>query len=144
MVVVPVTGRARRGRHTEQLPLFGEHTPPTRPPEVRARIADDDLVEAVGRTAIRPGYVVLGASERVYRREADEIYAVVRVPGYEHDTVHQLVTDGVLKIGHSITVTVTDRGRQYGALLVVMPNHTRPVFDKWCRGRRHHRRTTPS
>lgn len=138
MVVGPVTRKGSAG----QLVLFGDHEPPApAQPAPRARVSDDDLIEAVGRAATHPGYVVLGAAEHVHLRDVEDPrgQAVIRVPRYEHDTVHQLISDGVLKIGGQ--VNVTDRGNHRRAAIVVMPNHIRPTFEKWCRGRRRHRAT---
>lgn len=108
--------------------------------------ARGDRVESVGQTAIRPGYVVLrplrgtpGGSGRVYRRAGDDLGGVVQASQEEQAGVAQLVEDGVLTVGRSTTVNVDGRSRR--ALLVVMPDHIRPIFEKWCCGR--HRRPAP-
>lgn len=103
--------------------------------------ARGDRVESVGQTAIRPGYVVVrplrgtpGGSGRVYRRAGDDLGGVVQASQEEQAGVAQLIADGVLIVGRSTTAVTVD-GRSRPALLVVMPDHVRPIFERWCRGR---------
>ncbi len=82
--------------------LFGPRAPvPTPRTEARARVVtnDVDLIESVIRLAREPGYVLVGATEGVYRRRADSTDEVERVPQYEADAVHQLLTQKWLTAG---------------------------------------------
>ncbi len=97
MVVLPVTGK-----RAVQTALFGGQQPiptPRQPRKARAVTNDMDLIESVIRLAREPGYVLVGASERVYRRQVGGGDEVERVPGYEADAVHQLLTHKWLTTG---------------------------------------------
>ena len=58
----------------------------------------------VAANAVRCGYLLVGASERVYTRtDADD--RVARVPRYEDDAVHQLLRRRWLTLGATHRVT---------------------------------------
>ena len=82
------------GPELGQLDLFGHPTTPVtipaqRPPS-RIESNDVDLMVTVAANAVRCGYLLVGAAERVYAR-ADTDDHVARVPRYEEDAVHQLL-----------------------------------------------------
>jgi len=82
--------------------LFGGQQPiptPRQPAETRPATNDMDLIETVIRLAREPGYVLIGATDRVYRRRVGSNEEVERVPGYEADAVHQLLARGLLSTG---------------------------------------------
>lgn len=65
-----------------------------------------DLVQHVAGNAGRGLYLIVGASDRVYARaDGAESRDVVRVPRYEEQAVHQLLTRGWLTLGgrHDVT-----------------------------------------
>ncbi len=132
MVVVAVSTR----RRPAQGALFGPQEPIPAPPHParvpRPVVNDMDLIEAVIAVARDPGYVLIGATERVYRRVPDgpgEAERVERVPVYEDAAVHQLITGHHLTIGGSHHVHY---GRYEGrANSVLVPRTTARTANRW-------------
>jgi hypothetical protein len=112
---------------TKQPDLFGGlhdvDDAPTTPQESN----DVDLMHAVAANAIHAGYVLVGASERVYARVAGD--EVVRVPRFEEDAVHQLLRRRWLTIGGSHALTCGAASLTGVALLV--PRQTRTAVTRW-------------
>src|ERR1700733_12653499 len=100
LVVVPMTSG-----DADQHDLFGNPAPPapTRPPS-RIESNDVDLMMTVAGNAVRCGYLLGGASERVYAR-TDGDGRVARVPRYEEDAVHQLLRRRWLTLGSAHRVS---------------------------------------
>jgi hypothetical protein len=136
LVVVPVT------RQPAQPDLFGgthrvdQQHPGTRPGGPWES-NDIDLMHTIAGNAVRCGYLLVGASERVYTRtdgsctgntgaSGDE---VVRVPRYEDDAVHQLLRRRWLTRGSTHAVNCGAVSLHGIALLV--PKHTRDAVTRW-------------
>ena len=92
-VLVVVTMTTHPGRRGGQLDLFGNPVAGRPPGNVVPLVESNDveLMLTVAGNAIRCGYLLAGASERVYARDSDHRDEVVRVPRYEDDAVHQLL-----------------------------------------------------
>jgi hypothetical protein len=125
---VPAPGRAA----AQEEALFG---PPAKVPTqrrvgpVRAVVQDMDLIESVLATAREPGYVVIGAGDRVYRRVADRAGHIERVPDYEEAAVHQLITQKLLTLGGGHSVR---HGNHEGrANSVLVPAATARQAEQW-------------
>lgn len=90
---------------------------------------DLDLFVAVARTAIEPGYVLIGPTARVFRRDPSHEGHVEPVPGYEAAMVAQLLDSRHLATGGTHHVT---HGRHDGpAVSVLVPRATRDQIDRW-------------
>jgi hypothetical protein len=115
----------RRSRPPAQAGLWGRQQPLTGTGKTAARpaINDLDLVASVIRSAHDPGYVVIGASERVFLRDPTRKGHVQTVPRYEADTVAQLLDHGHLRLGG--THLVTDGHREGPARSVLVPAATK-------------------
>ncbi len=129
LVVDIVTGRTRR---PVQGTLFGGQQPiptPRQPAKAQPATNDMDLIETVIRLAREPGYVLIGATDRVYRRRVGSKEEVERVPGYEADAVHQLLARGLLSTGGAHQVRYSRReGR---ATSVLIPRATAKTAARW-------------
>ena len=128
MVVVPVT---TDGPGVEQLDLFGHPTaaaviPGQRPPS-RIESNDVDLMVTVAANAVRCGYLLVGASERVYTRTSGD--EVTRVPRIEEDAVHQLLRRRWLTLG--ATHHATCGAAQLVGTAVLVPKSTRDRIARW-------------
>lgn len=88
------------------------------PQAERTTVNDMDLIESVIRAALDPGYFVIGPAEKVYRRDATRKDSVERVPRYEEDTVHQLITQKLLRIGGSHEVMYGSYSGRANSVLV--------------------------
>ena len=124
LVVDPVTC------HTQQPDLFGgvhpvDNGPPTRP--VRES-NDADLLHTVAGNAVRCGYLLVGASERVYTRTTGD--QVARVPRYEEDAVHQLLRRRCLTLGGTHHHLRCGAATLTGTALLV-PKQTRAAIARW-------------
>ena len=124
LVVVVVTGP-----HTQPDLFGGTHVRGERP--VRHRETNDvDLIHAVAANAIRCGYLLVGAVERVYvRAEGPDSDRVARVPRYEDDAVHQLLRRRWLTLGAVHAVACGAASLRGTAVLV--PKHTRDTVARW-------------
>ncbi|MDQ2709319.1 MAG: hypothetical protein M3Z25_17560 [Actinomycetota bacterium] len=96
-----MTGRTGRTRRPVQGALFGGQQPIPTPRSAKTQPVtnDMDLIETVIRLAREPGYVLIGATDRVYRRRTGSHDEVQPVPGYEADAVHQLLAEKLLTTG---------------------------------------------
>lgn len=112
-----------------QQALFGRQEPLPTPRTHRHTTNDLDLVAAVVRLAADPGYVLIGPSERVYRRDPTTKGAVEAVPAYEQEAVTQLLASGHLSIGG--THRVHHGGREGAASSVLVPKTTRAMVRRW-------------
>ena len=98
--------------------------------ERRPVVNDLDLVTSVIRSAEDPGYVVIGASERVFLRDPTRTKGfVVTVPRYEADAVAQLLGSGHLRLGG--THVVSDGRREGLARSVLVTAATRAMVARW-------------
>jgi hypothetical protein len=120
-----------RTRPPAQGGLWGRQQPlPTASTTARrAAVNDLDLVASVVAAAQDPGYVLIGASERVFLRDPARNGFVTVVPRYEADTVAQLLDSGHLKIGG--THLVSDGRREGPARSVLVPAATRAMLARW-------------
>lgn len=89
--------------------------------------ADVELIATVIRLALLPGYLLVGAGERVMRREDTHRDGATPVPSYEADTVAQLLDTGHLRIGGTHPLA----HRSAVARLVLVPAATRHQLDRW-------------
>jgi hypothetical protein len=90
---------------------------------------DLDLFVAVAGTAIEPGYVLIGPTDGVFRRDPARKGHVGPVPRYEAAMVTQLLDSHHLTTGGTHQVTY---GRQDGpARAVLVPRATRDQIDRW-------------
>jgi hypothetical protein len=115
-----------------QVDLFGN--PVVSLPEQRQRRAesnDVDLMHTVAANAVRCDYLLVGTSERVYARVADQNGEVQRVPRYEEDAVHQLLRRRWLTTGSHHDVTCGAASLHGAAVLV--PKETRSRVERWNR-----------
>ena len=109
LVVEPVT------RHPDtddrQLGLFGgtnttgqdrRQSGPDRQAGMGGESNDVDLMHTIAANAVRCGYLLVGANQRVYTRVVDGGDEVARVPPYEEDAVHQLLRRRWLTLGTSL------------------------------------------
>ena len=91
-----------------------------------------DLFVAVVRLAIDPGYVVIGPTGRVFRRDPGHRNGDTEVeitPAYEDDMVTQLLGAGHLVLGGHHYAT---RGRiGIPARTVLVPRATRDLISRW-------------
>ena len=111
----------------EQPDLFGGLHPVADRPTSRRESNDLDLMHTVAANAIRCGYVLVGASERVYvRTGGDEI---ARVPRFEEDAVHQLLRRRWLTTGSPHALTCGAASLTGVSLLV--PKQTRVAVTRW-------------
>jgi hypothetical protein len=115
---------------TQQPDLFGGLHPvddrPT-PPRDRTDSNNIDLMHTVAGNAVRCGYLLVGACERVYTRtRGDE---VARVPRYEEEAVHQLLRRRWLTLGAPHPVTCG--AASLTGLAVLVPKPTRDTLARW-------------
>ncbi|MGH3926365.1 MAG: hypothetical protein ACRDTT_26455 [Pseudonocardiaceae bacterium] len=119
---------------TGQMDLFAGDTdiPQQRPAlkPVRGTTNDMDLIESVLRTAIDPGYVVIGAAESVHLYCGGPDREVERAPSYESDAVHQLVDQKLLTIG-GVPARVTREGEETRANSVLVSRKARGMASRW-------------
>jgi hypothetical protein len=120
------TRRANQGAlFGGQQPLPGQRSAP----KPRPLTNDMDLIETVIRMAGDPGYVLIGAAERVYRRRPGCGEEVEKVPGYEADAVHQLLDQKALTTGGAHQVRY---GRHEGrATSVLLSRATARRAQRW-------------
>jgi hypothetical protein len=116
----------------EQPDLFGGLHVVDEPSAVRRESNDVDLIHTVAANAVRCGYLLVGASERVYTRTSGD--EVARVPHYEEDAVHQLLHRRWLSTGAHHAITCGAASLTGVALLV--PKHTRDAVARWERRQR--------
>src|SRR6185437_3168984 len=132
LVVVPVT---TDGSGAGQLDLLGHPTTPSGPAVIlgqrapsRSESNDVDLMVTVAANAVRCGYLLVGAAERVYARvDADD--RVARVPRYEEDAVHQLLRRRWLTLG--ATHPITCGAAHLIGTAVLVPKATRDRITRW-------------
>ena len=119
-----------RGRPPAQGGLWGRQQPlPTDRGPSDTASNDLDLFLAVARTAIDPGYVLIGPAERVFRRDPSHEGHVDPVPRHEAAMVAQLLHSRHLATGGTHHVT---HGRHDGpARAVLVPRTTRDQIDRW-------------
>lgn len=114
----------------DQLDLFGNPTPTSTGDVVSLVESNDiDLMHTVAGNAIRCGYLLVGASERVYAHDSDSRDDVVRVPRFEEDAVHQLLRRRWLTRGgprHVICGAAALTGTT-----VLVPKETRSRVHRW-------------
>lgn len=117
---------------TDQPDLFGDLHPVEPTARQRRESNDVDLIHTVAANAIRCGYVLVGASERVYTRTGNPSKTgdeVARVPRYEEDAVHQLLARRWLTLGAHHALTCGAASLTGVALLV--PKSTRAAVTRW-------------
>lgn len=124
-----------RPRGGTQDALFGDPAAPSTGPERRSDYAtnDPELIATVLRLALAPGYLLLGPAERVVRPLDGRVGAhgvdAQAVPGYEADTVAQLLDSRHLRLGGVRQVTHGDR--LVAATSVTVPAAGRRLLDRW-------------
>jgi hypothetical protein len=86
-------------------------------------------MHTVAANAVRCGYLLVGANERVYTRVVDGGDEVARVPRYEEDAVHQLLRRRWLTLGtpHRITCGAAS----LVGTTVLVPKDTRARITRW-------------
>lgn len=108
-----------------------ERTTPTTSSAAAGRGESNDLelFSSIVKAATDPGYVVVGASERVFLRDPAQPGHVVTVPRYEADAVGQMLDAGHLKTGgtHHVTYGTTDGP----ARSLLVPAATRALVNRW-------------
>ena len=62
-------------------------------------------MHTVAANAVRCGYLIVGANERVYTRTTEGGDEVARVPRFEEDAVHQLLRRRWLTLGATHRIT---------------------------------------
>jgi hypothetical protein len=94
-------------------------------------INDVELVADVIRAAATRGYVLIGPAQQVFAwvDEKKKYGRVERVPRYEQDAVHQLLTSRHLRIGG--THLVSYGGREGPANSVLVPRSSRAMVTRW-------------
>lgn len=112
-----------------QLGLFGPATPIPQPRVPDQESNDLELMHTVAGNAIRCGYLLVGAAERVYARAEGSRADVVRVPRYEEDAVHQLLARRWLMLGANQRV-MCGAAALVGANVLV-PKDTRNRVVRW-------------
>jgi hypothetical protein len=124
-----------RPRGGTQDALFGGPVVASTRPQRRAdhATADAELIATVLRLALAPGYLLLGPAERVVRPLDGRVGAhgvdVQAVPGYEADTVAQLLGSRHLRLGGVRQVTHGDR--LVAATSITVPAAGRRLLDRW-------------
>ena len=124
----------------QQLGLFGgtgsstgDHPGPQRPARAaeaqRGESNDVDLMHTVAANAVRCGYLIVGANERVYTRTTEGGDEVARVPRYEEDAVHQLLRRRWLTLG--ATHRITCGAASLIGTTVLVPEDTRTRIARW-------------
>jgi hypothetical protein len=123
--------RAPRTRRPVQGGLWGRSEPlPDAGRTFRYTTTNDvELVVMVIRSALEPGYVVVGAARRVYLRDGTRSGCVEPVPRYEADTVAQLLDQGHLYLGG--THHVSDGHCEGPARAVLVTASARAMADRW-------------
>ena len=122
---------SRRNRPPAQVGLWGrqEHLPTPRGSGYNAS-NDMDLFVAVARTAIDRGYVLVGPTDRVLRRDPSRRGHVDPVPSSEAAMVAQMLGSHHLTTGSGTHHVVY--GRYDGpARAVLVPRATRDQIDRW-------------
>jgi hypothetical protein len=136
----------RRPAPSAQKALFGRQEPLPAPATATPPANNDpELVASVVRAAMTRGYVVIGPAQRVFLREpggAQKGGRVEPVPGYEQDTVRQLLDSGHLTTGG--THLVRHAGREGTASSILVPKATRAMVTRWSSMRPLHDRTHPA
>ena len=94
---------------------------------------DVDLMHTIAANAVRCGYLLVGAHQRVYAR-VDAHTEVARVPGYEDDAVHQLLRRHWLTLGASHHLTCG--AATLTGVAVLVSRDTRTQLLRW----NHHQR----
>ena len=127
----------------EQPDLFGGLHTVDGPAHAVGRATTSTCMHTVAANAVRCGYVLVGASERVYVRTIGD--EVARVPRFEEDAVHQLLRRRWLTTGATHPLTCGAASLTGVALLV--PRQTRAAVARWERLQRPpswpHHRTPP-
>ncbi|WP_094920321.1 hypothetical protein [Pseudonocardia sp. MH-G8] len=128
-----MTRRTTRTAVPAQKALFGRQEPVPGPGKAATSATNDpELIADVVRIATDPGYVVIGAAERVFRRADGTTQKggpVEPVPAYEQDVVRQLLSTGQLKTGGAHTVR--HGGREGSGSSVLVPRATRDMVTRW-------------
>jgi hypothetical protein len=112
---------------TDQPDLFGGLHKVGDRPTGRRESNDVELMHTVAANAIRCGYVLVGASERVYARTTGD--EVARVPRFEEDAVHQLLRRRWLTTGAPYSVTCG--AASFTGTAVLVPKQTRAAVARW-------------
>jgi hypothetical protein len=95
----------------------------------RGESNDVDLMHTVAANAMRCGYLLVGANERVYTRTAEGGDDVARVPRFEEDAVHQLLRRRWLTLG--ATHRITCGAASLVGTTVLVPKDTRTRVARW-------------
>ena len=136
----------RRPAPPAQKALWGRQEPLPAPSKATpAATNDPELVASVVRAALTRGYVVIGHTQRVFLRDPGGMQKggpVEPVPGYEQDTVRQLLDSGHLTTGG--THIVRYAGREGAANSILVPKATRAMITRWTSLRPLHGRTHPA
>lgn len=108
--------------------LFGNETPQD---TLTYQVTNDpDQVQAVLRIAHTDGYAVTGRRcEQIWRLTGHR--EVAAVPGYEAETVRQLIDHGWLQIGGSHQYYHRDGPDDVDANAVLVPTSTRKKLTYW-------------
>jgi hypothetical protein len=93
----------------------------------RGESNDVDLMHTVAANAVRCGYLLVGANERVYTRTTGD--EVARVPRYEEDAVHQLLRRRWLTLGTPHRI-ICGAASLVGTTVLV-PKETRARITRW-------------
>ena len=105
--------------------LFGAAHPAEHQPRRVPRESNDiELMYTLAANAVRCGYLLVGAHQRVYAR-VNAHTEVARVPGYEDDAVHQLLRRRWLTLGASHHLTCGAATLTGVAVLVSRDTRTR-------------------
>ena len=124
--------------NNQQLDLFGGTGSNRRHPDhsgqpgrggQRGESNDVDLMHTVAANAVRCGYLIVGANERVYTRTTEGGDEVARVPRFEEDAVHQLLRRRWLTLG--ATHRITCGAASLIGTTVLVPKDTRTRIGRW-------------
>ena len=125
----PRPTRTARPVPAAQKALWGRQEPLPVVKPAPAGSNDLELFASIVRTALEPGYVVIGPTDKPFIREPGSRYDVNAVPRYEADAIAQMLATGHLRIGGNHHVTHGDREGPARSLLV--PASTRSMVRRW-------------
>jgi hypothetical protein len=126
-----MTTRPRRTDTPAQGGLWGPPQSLAEAAPIRPYVTTNDveLVAWVVRSALEPGYVVVGAAQRVLLRDRSRTGCAESVPRFEADAVAQLLDRGLFRLGD--TELVHDGQRDRPARSVLVTAATRALLARW-------------